>query len=139
MSEVQEQRQEAVRTGPVALRRRVAPVRCYLLASAVIVSLCAVGMAIQGQRGELRWVTALFVCMVLLGLGAQPWVHRHASDHERVVLQMVEGNESVVLVSLAAVLWLGWGEIPPILAGVLGAAPPLLGLWGLRALRKEAV
>ncbi|SDN41878.1 hypothetical protein SAMN05216355_103135 [Actinomyces ruminicola] len=32
--------------------------------------------------------------------------------------------------------WLGWGEAPPILAGVLGAAPSLIGLWGLHALRK---
>ncbi|WP_128683518.1 hypothetical protein [Actinomyces qiguomingii] len=65
--------------------------------------------------------------------------HHHTLKHEEpVILRIAENNSAVVLVSLAVVVWLGWGEVPPILAGVLGAAPSLNSLWGLRALRKAA-
>ncbi|MDO4901869.1 hypothetical protein [Actinomyces sp.] len=51
---------------------------------------------------------------------------------------MAEINWAVVLVSLLSVTWVGWSEIPLVLAGVLGAAPSVVGLWGLHALRKVA-
>lgn len=140
MTEVQERKQEAVRADPAASQWRVAPAAWYLVASAVIVSLCAVEVTIRGQDGDPGLLAVVFLlCLPVLTLGVQPWVHKRSSMRERVVLRMVEGNEAVVLVSLAAAAWLGWGEVPPILAGVLGAAPSLIGLWGLHALRKAAV
>ncbi|SDM67249.1 hypothetical protein [Actinomyces ruminicola] len=136
MTEVQERQQEAVRAGPAGLLRLAPPAVWYLLASAVLVSLCSWSIVVDGWPGEGVRVAAVFVCLSVLVLGAEPWVHKRTAARERVVLRMVESNESVVMISLAAVTWLGWGAVPPILAGVLGAAPSLIGLWGLHALRK---
>ncbi|PHP53046.1 hypothetical protein [Actinomyces ruminis] len=139
MTEVQERKRESVRSGSAVSERPMMPTTWYLVASAVIVSLCAVEATIRCQGGDPGLLAVVFLlCLPVLTLGVQPWVHKRSSMRERVVLRMVEGNEAVVLVSLAAVAWFGWGEIPLVLAGVLGAALSLIGLWGLRALRKAA-
>lgn len=139
MSKVQEQKQETASAGPVASRRRVAPVAWYLIALAVLVSLSAWSIVLDdwfGDENTRASVISLFMLVFILVVGT--WVHRRTPARQRVILRMAENNSAVVLVSLLAVTWLGWGEIPPILAGVLGAAPSVIGLWGLHSLRKAA-
>ncbi|WP_128683516.1 hypothetical protein [Actinomyces qiguomingii] len=133
MAEVRERRREAVGA------RSAVPVAWYLIALAVLMPVSAWSIVLDdwfGDENTRASVISLFMLVFLLVVGT--WVHKRTPARQRVILRIAENNSAVVLVSLAVVVWLGWGEVPPILAGVLGAAPSLNSLWGLRALRKAA-
>ncbi|MCL3777461.1 MULTISPECIES: hypothetical protein [unclassified Actinomyces] len=99
-------------------------------------------MRADGWNGTSPGRTGALLCLIVLGLTAQPWVRSRCPVRERIALRMVEVNEAVVLSTLAGASWLGWGGVVPVLAVVLAVAPPLIGLgglWALRAVTAQAI